>query len=334
MSLILSSQLSRRRLLHVGGTLAASFAMGPVKRSAAQSPAASAFPTTWTFGDVTVTKVVDLLDPFDAARAYPGAPLDAFDENASWLVPHFYDPAQKAILFSFHSYIVRTPRRTMVFETGIGNDKVRKTLTAFNMRRGPYLDNLRAAGVRPEDVDVVASSHFHSDHIGWNTRRQEERWVPTFPKAKYLFSRAEVANVQNRIADGTGDLVSYNDSIRPILDSGQAEVIDRDTPVDDGVTIVASTGHTPGHQSVNINSKGRRAVLAGDILHNPIEVLHPEWICVFDQDKTDGIKGRQVFLDAHTDVDITVFAAHFGGPTAGHIVSDKNGRRTFKTLVG
>lgn len=330
MTFINSSHLSRRHLLQAGGA-AALFGLGTGTRAAAQTAAKPPFPTTWTFGDVTVTKVVDMLDPFDAARAYPGAPLEAFDQNAAWLVPHFYDPGIKAILFSFHSYVVRTPRRTLVVDTCVGNDKDRKNLKSFNMRKGPYLENLRAAGVRPEDVDFVTCTHFHSDHTGWNTRLQDGRWVPTFPKAKYLFSRAEVDNVQSRVKAGGGDVISYNDSILPVLDSGQAVMVDGDAPVDDGVMIVASPGHTPGHQSVVINSKGRRAVLAGDILHNPIEVLYPEWICLFDQDKNDGIAGRKKFLDAHTDVDITVFAAHFGGPTAGHIVTDKTGKRMFKT---
>ena len=299
----------------------------------ARTAAGSDFPTTWRFGDITVTKVVDLLDPYDAAKAYPGAPLDAFDQNADWLVPHFYDPVQKAILFSFHSYVVRTRRHTMVVDTCVGNDKTRGPMVAsFNMRKGPYLDNLRAAGVRPEEVDFVMCTHFHSDHTGWNARLDNGKWVPTFPKAKYLFNRTELEGVQARVRAG-GDATSYNDSILPVLDAGQAVIVDGDHPVDDGVKIVASPGHTSGHYSIALESRGRRAILAGDILHNPIEVLHPEWTCVFDQDKDAGIAGRKKFLDAHTDVDITVFAAHFGGPTAGHIVSVKGGRR-FRTLVG
>lgn len=327
-----TSPLSRRNALHLGALATLTAGLGVSRSVFAQGGSRTAFPTTWRFGDVTITKVVDLIGLYDAAQAYPGAPLEAFDANADWMVPHFYDPAAKAIIFSYHSYVVRTPQRTLIVDTCVGNDKSRKRLAKFDMRQGPYLDNLRAAGVRLEDVDFVTCSHFHSDHVGWNTRLENGRWVPTFPKAKYLFSRAEVDNVQSRIKAGTGDVTSYDDSILPILESGQAEIIDGDAPIDAGVTIVPSPGHTPGHQSVNIASRGRRAVLAGDILHSPMEVLYPEWICVFDQDKQHGIEGRKKFIDAHIDQDITVFAAHFDGPTGGRIVSTKTGGRMFKTI--
>ncbi|MBM3515117.1 MAG: MBL fold metallo-hydrolase [Alphaproteobacteria bacterium] len=323
--------LSRRHLLQ-GGAVAALGAASFGRRSLAQSAPRSSFPTSWTFGDVTITKVIDVIGPYDAAQAYPGAPIEAFEANADWLSPHFYNPATKAIIFSYHSYVVRTPKRILIVDTCIGNDKSRKRLAKFDMRKGPYLENLRAAGVRPEDVDFVTCSHFHSDHVGWNTRLERGRWVPTFPKAKYMFNKAEVDNVQSRVRTGTGDVASYEDSILPILDSGQAEIIRGDAPIDASVTIVPSPGHTPGHQSVTINSRGKRAVLAGDILHSPMEVLYPEWICVFDQDKTHGIEGRKTFIEAHVDKDITVFAAHFDGPTAGKIVSTRRGGRMFKAL--
>lgn len=323
----MESTLSRRRLLQAS----AGAGLGMAAHRAAQAQNKE-YPTSWSFGDVTVTKVIDMVGPYDAAQAYPGAPIQAFDDNADWLSPHFYDPATKAIIFTYQSYVVRTPRRTLVVDTGIGNDKARPRALKFDMRKGPYLDNLRAIGVRPEDVDFVTCSHFHSDHTGWNTRLDKGRWVPTFPKAKYMFSRAEVENIQSRVRAGLGDTASYNDSILPVLESGQAEIIDGDAKIDDGVVIVPSPGHTPGHQSVNINSKGRRAVLSGDILHSPMEVLYPEWICFFDQDKQHGIAGRKRLIEATIDQDITVFAAHFSGPTVGHIVSTKAGGRMFKTL--
>jgi glyoxylase-like metal-dependent hydrolase (beta-lactamase superfamily II) len=148
---------------------------------------------TWTFGEITVTKVVDLEEPFDAARAFPGAPLEEFDRNADWLVPDFYDPARKAILFSFHSYLVRTPHKTIIVDTCFGNEKIRG-----KERYGAWLENLAATGVTPDDVDAVVCTHFHADHVGMNTRRMNDRWVPTFPKARYIFNRAEVEKTRLR----------------------------------------------------------------------------------------------------------------------------------------
>ncbi|MCB2106991.1 MAG: MBL fold metallo-hydrolase [Rhodobacteraceae bacterium] len=322
------SILSRRNALRLG-TMTAALSLSAGRRVFAQG---ENFPTSWTFGDVTVTKVLDDIGPYDAAAAYPGAPLAAFEKNEDWLVPHFYDPASKAIIFSYHSYVVRTQGKTLIVDTCIGNDKSRTRLAKWDMRKGPYLENLRAAGVNPEDVDYVTCTHFHSDHTGWNTRLFDGKWVPTFPNAKYLFSRAELENVQARIKAGGGDATSYNDSILPILDAGRAEIIDGVRPVFDGVVINPSPGHTPGHHSVNIDSGGQHAVLAGDILHSPMEVLYPEWTCLFDQDKGHGVEGRMTFLKQYTDSDVTIFAAHFSGPTAGKIVSTADGGRMFKTL--
>jgi glyoxylase-like metal-dependent hydrolase (beta-lactamase superfamily II) len=288
-----------------------------------------AYPMTWKFGDITVTKIVDVLEPFDAAKAFPGAPLEAFDENADWLVPNFYDPATKAILFSFHSYLVRTPRRTMIVDTCFGNEKA----LGGRKRNGKWFENLAAAGMRPEDVDDVMCTHFHADHVGLNTRLRDGKWVPTFPNARYLFNGAEIEKVRLRPNTAYGEGGVYSDSVLPVIRAGQVEVIEGDFDVAEGVRIVATPGHTVGHYSIALQSHGRKAILSGDILHNPIEVLHPEWINIFDDDKQPAIAQRLKFLDAYTDTGITVFAAHFGGPTAGRIVSVKGGERRFKPIA-
>jgi glyoxylase-like metal-dependent hydrolase (beta-lactamase superfamily II) len=290
--------------------------------------AAPEFPQDWSFGNVRITKIVDVVEPFDAARAFPGAPLEVFEQQADWIPPYFYDPVHKAIIFSFHSYLLRAPGLTMIVDTGFGEDSPLRP----QQHRGSWLSNLAAAGVTPADVNVVTCTHFHSDHIGWNTRQREGQWTPTFPNARYLFNRAEIDDVESRSRADARSLPAFQQSILPILQSSQVHRFDGDFAVSEEVRIVPTPGHTPGHQNVEIRSKGRRAVLAGDILHSPIEVLHPEWTNLFDEDKAAAMAQRVRFLDAHTDVDITIFAAHFAGPTAGRIVSD-HGRRIFRTLV-
>ncbi len=324
---------SRREWLALAASSAVSLGLG--RQAAAAFPGAASasaaqngtIPGEWTFGKVRVTRVLDVVEPFDAARAYPGAPLEAFAENAAWLPRYFYDPEAKAIIFSFHSYLLRTRHLTMIVDTCWGED----TPLRKQQHHGRWLANLSAAGVRPEDVDVVTCTHFHSDHIGWNTRLRDGRWVPTFPRARHLFSRAEIDELEAGVKAGTANALSYEQSIRPILDSGRVIRLDGVHEVADGIRIVPSHGHTAGHQCVEIDSVGRRAVLSGDLLHNPIEVRHPEWVKLFDRDKQAAIAQRMRFLDAHTDVDITLLAAHFSGPTAGHIVSG-NGGRVFRTL--
>jgi glyoxylase-like metal-dependent hydrolase (beta-lactamase superfamily II) len=150
--------------------------------------------------------------------------------------------------------------------------------------------------------------------------------VPTFPNARHLFSRTEIDELKAAVEAGKTPPNVYEQSIRPILETGQVVRLDGAHEVADGIRIVPSPGHSPGHQHIEIDSRGRRAVLSGDILHSPIEVRHPEWTKLFDQDKPAAMAQRTRFIDAHVDADVTVFAAHFGGPTAGRIVGTPAGR--------
>ena len=314
-----SANLSRR---HVLALAAAGVAFGRSARAAAE------YPRSWTFGDVTVSKIVEMSAPLPSRRHFPDAPLEVMDENASWLAPHFYDPATKNDLSTYQAYVVRTSRMVLVMDGGYG-DFLPSETDRPGQRRESFLDNLRKAGVQPEQVTHVINSHFHLDHIGWNTRRDGARRVPMYPNARYLFDRKEHAASEAVAATNP----AFNTCVKPIMEAGIGDLIDGDRDLGEGVRIVATPGHTSGHHSVTIESKGRRANLCGDVIHNPIEVLHPEWTMGFDADKEAARAQRIKFEDAHADVDVTIFAAHFGGPTAGKIVSEKGGRRIFKTLL-
>ncbi len=314
--------ISRRHLL---ASAAASFAFGHGARAAEYS-------RSWTFGNVTVSKIVEMSAPLPARRHFPDAPLDVLDENASWLAPHFYDPATKNDISTYQAYVVRTQRIVLVMDGGYG-DFLPSEAERPGQHRESFVDNLRRAGVAPEQVTHVINSHFHADHIGWNTRRDGENRVPMYPKARYLFDRKEYDATATAAATNAGTATAFNACVKPVMEAGVGDLIDGDLDLGDGLRIVATPGHTPGHHSLAIASKGRRAILSGDVIHNPIEVLHPEWTMGFDADKDAARAQRIKFVDAHTDVDVTILAAHFGGPTAGKIVSEKGGKRVFRTLV-
>jgi glyoxylase-like metal-dependent hydrolase (beta-lactamase superfamily II) len=288
---------------------------------------------TWAIGETTVTKVIDLIEPFDAARAYPGADLTEFDKHLDWLTPYFYDPAPKALILSFHSYLVRVGKYNILVDTCIGNHKSRSpALPTWHLRDGPFLANLAAAGVAPEQIDFVMCTHLHADHVGWNTKLENGRWVPTFPKARYIMHRKELESVQARLSKDGYNSPSYVDSVLPVIQSKQADLVDTDHDFLPGVHICQTPGHTPGHYCVEIESQKKRAVMSGDLIHNPIQIARPDWETVFCTDKQAAVKQRTAFVDRHTDQDITLFAAHFGGPTAGHIRSTPSGQRKFSVL--
>jgi glyoxylase-like metal-dependent hydrolase (beta-lactamase superfamily II) len=286
---------------------------------------------SWAVGDTVVTKIVDMIEPFDAARAFPGADLTEFDKHLDWLTPYFYDPAPKAIILSFHSYLVRVGGKTILIDTCIGNHKSRAPmLPSWHLREGPWLDTLAQAGARPEQVDYVMCTHLHADHVGWNTRMENGRWVPTFPKARYVFHRKEIEAVQARLSQDAYNSPSYVDSVLPVLETKQADLVDTDHDFLPGVHVCQTPGHSPGHYSVELTSNGRRAVMSGDLLHNAVQVARPDWITTFCGDKQAAVKQRTAFVDKHADQDITLFAAHFGGPTAGRIIGVKGGGRKFQ----
>lgn len=287
---------------------------------------------SWRFGDITVSKIVDMIEPFDAQRAFPEADLAEFDKHLDWLTPYFYDPAQKAILLSFHSYLIKTPKHVILVDTCIGNHKNRlPALPSWHQRTdAAWLSTLAAAGVRPEQVTHVMCTHLHADHVGWNTRMDNGRWVPTFPNARYVFHKDEIAAVQAQLGKDSYNSPSYVDSVLPVIEAKQADLVTTDHEMLAGIHVRPTPGHSPGHYCVECRSGTKRAVMSGDLIHNAMQVARPDWITVFCTDKQAAVAQRTRFIDQHTDQDITVFAAHFGGPTAGRFVSAKGGGRKFQ----
>jgi glyoxylase-like metal-dependent hydrolase (beta-lactamase superfamily II) len=282
-------------------------------------------------GDITVAKLVEKEGPFmEPTRVLPDATPDVFDAHRSWLAPHFHDYAQNMMIFSFHTYVVKTPRHTILVDTCVGNHKDRE-LESWHQLNTPYLEDLRAGHVAPEDVDYVMCTHLHGDHVGWNTRLDDGRWVPTFPNAKYLFSKGDWAHYEN-IRPGDHGYASWTDSVLPIMEAGLAELVETDFALDDTVYLSPSPGHTPGHYCVNLNSGGRKAVLSGDLIHHPVQCVRPDWSSNFCADPDASRVTRHAFVDTYAETDVTILAAHFAGPTAGHIVRGEGDGCVFRAL--
>ncbi len=272
-------------------------------------------------GDITVNRLVEVEGPlFDAAVLLPDSSPEAFRAQANWLAPQFYDLEGDNMLMSIHAFVVRTPHHTILIDTCCGNDKNRPARPDFSMLDGPFLENLQGLGVAPEAVDFVMCTHLHFDHVGWNTRLDDGEWVPTFPNAKYLFSRADVDHFENMDPDGNHS-ESYRDSVLPVIAAGQAVVIDSDHALDDTVWIEPAPGHTPGNYCVRVASGDTGAVFSGDVLHHPVQCAHPEWSSRACIDPDQSRITRAAFLDNYAETDTTVFAAHFPGPTAGTVVT-------------
>ena len=219
--------------------------------------------TTWTIGAVSVTRVEEQLGfaSFPPEQFLAGFERELVDRHLSWLVPHHYSPEHDRLITSIHSWLIRTERHTILLDCCGGNHKERPGYPRYHQRDFPFLARLREAGAAPEDIDIVLCTHLHADHVGWNTMLRDGRWVPTFPNARYLFSRVESEHQdprRNPAADA--DPLrgrAYRDSVLPVIEAGQATLLDGTHAIEDALLVEPAPGHTPGHVLLKLDGSGR-----------------------------------------------------------------------------
>jgi glyoxylase-like metal-dependent hydrolase (beta-lactamase superfamily II) len=224
---------------------------------------------------------------------------------------------------------VRTPRHTILVDCCAGNHKERPGFARFHQLDTPYLARLRAAGAAPDDIDIVLCTHLHADHVGWNTMRRDSRWVPTFPNAKYLFSRIEneVGNPdRNPAAEADPQRNrAYRDSVLPVIESGQAVLLDGTHAIDDSMLVEPAPGHTGGHVILKLADRGERGLFCGDALHHPLQVYAPHWNSRFCELPDEARATRRRVLEHCAEHDALLFPVHFGDPHVAAIARTAEG---------
>ncbi|MFJ4626958.1 MBL fold metallo-hydrolase [Streptomyces sp. NPDC088847] len=245
----------------------------------------------------------------------PGSERPDWEANRSWLVPDFWDPDTEDAWMRSQAVVVKSGGRTILVDAGIGNHKPRPYLPPFDQLDTSFLDSLREAGADPADVDIVINTHLHVDHVGWNTRLDGDQWVPTFPNAVYLFPKADFDHWNPEAGSvPPGGLTAapvFTDSILPVVHAGLARFYDGPHVVDEHVTLEPAPGHSPGSSVVRLRSGSGSAVIAGDVLHTPMEVLHPDEGACFDEDPELAERSRLRFLAQAADRHDAVIAGHF-----------------------
>ncbi len=272
----------------------------------------------WQIGDVSITRIIETED-----TAMPAAVMvpEATPENVlpiDWLQPHFID-TQGRLISSIFSLLVESRGKKIVVDTCLGNDKQR-SVPMWHERQGAFLDEIARAGFPREAVDIVACTHLHPDHVGWNTMRVGDAWQPTFPNARYLFSSLDWEWLDRQPVTPLGDYCG--DSVRPVFSAGLADLIVPDHAVTDEVWLESTPGHSPGHVSVRISSRGQHAVVTGDLIHHPCQMARPSWSSPFDFDHQQALDTRAHFLQRFSNEPILVIGSHFATPAAGHIIAD------------
>ena len=275
-------------------------------------------------GDFTLDALVEIEEPFmDPFDFFPDATAEALEAHHDWLLPRYMDPVSRRLVFCFQSFILRTPRHTILVDSCIGNDKDFPHRPTWHRRQGSFLADLAAKGLTPEDIDFVLCTHLHGDHVGWNTRLVDGRWVPTFANAKYVMARTEADYWHQRFKDDPDGLRSrsFGESVLPVLESGQAVLVDMYHQMEDGVWLEPAPGHTPGNIVVNLKSGKAAATLSGDVIHHPVQLAHPEWSSMACEDPNLSHASRRALIDRLADTDTLLAPAHFATPSRGHIVS-------------
>jgi glyoxylase-like metal-dependent hydrolase (beta-lactamase superfamily II) len=273
-----------------------------------------------SIGDVTVTRVEEQCGPgFAPQLLFPDWTPDALERHRHWMLPDFFSEAEGKFIASIHTWVVRTRHHVILIDSCAGNHKHRPQIARFHQLNLPFLERLRAAGVAPEDVDYVLCTHLHADHCGWNTRLQNGRWVPTFPKARYVFSKAEHEHWSGPAGQSGFNAGVYSDSVLPVLEAGQAEIVEGKAEVGNGLLIEPTPGHSPGHVAFRLLSRGEEGVFSGDIMHQPIQIYHPDWNTAFCEQPDLARASRQWVLEHCAEHGAKLFPAHFAGSFAGHV---------------
>lgn len=272
-------------------------------------------------GNLQIGRLLEQITPFPARFFFPDTTDEDWAPHRHWLQPGAMDPQTGDLLFPMQSYIVQTSHHTILIDSCVGNDKERPTRPNWHLKNDSvYLDALAAHGFAPQDIDYVMCTHLHADHIGWNTRKVRDRWVPTFPNARYVFSRSEYEawNTPHE----KFSRVPYEDSVLPVVEAGQADLVDNDFALDDEVWLSPTPGHTPDHLAIHLASAGHSAVMSGDLMHSPIQCLYPEWSAWPDWDAAVAKRTRRRFLEQCCEDGTFVCTAHFPLPSAGRVVAE------------
>lgn len=267
--------------------------------------------------ELRLRRIVELEAPFmKAMDMLPGLTQEVLNENRPWLAPLTIDH-NDFFKLCFQSFIVETPHHRILIDSCIGNHKNRPNAPWHQKSDTTYIDALVAHGLGVGDIDYVLCTHLHFDHVGWNTRLADGRWVPTFPNAKYIFGRKDFDDLMAGRTQISRE--AFEDSVLPIVQAGQAELVDGDFCFGDHIRALETPGHTLGHLSFCFGRKRDDLVMTGDLLHVPLQMKYPELSFIRDADPVLAAKTRRSFLERYSETSTLCCTAHFMGMPVGHI---------------
>ena len=224
-----------------------------------------------TLGDFELTAVSDGTYRLDGGAFFGVVPKVMWEKKVK-------ADAENYVPVGLNSVVVRSGQHTVLIETGIGNKLPERLIKIFG-QPAKLLDNLNAAGISPEDIDIVINSHLHFDHCGWNTMIKDGKIVPTFPKAKYYAPEGEWQHGRLQLER---DAISYmSENYDPLIKTGQMELLQGDQEIVPGISVRVFPGHTLHMQAVIIESGSQTACYISDLIPTSAHI-DLTWVMAFD----------------------------------------------------
>jgi glyoxylase-like metal-dependent hydrolase (beta-lactamase superfamily II) len=277
--------------------------------------------TAITLKDITIHPVVEQQGAFfDVMEFFPMLTKEVLEENRSWLKPTFIDPVTGRLVLCVQSFVIKSSQLNILVDSCVGNHKPRPARPFWNMMNSDRFEkNLGAIGLTVNDIDYVMCTHLHVDHVGWNTRLDNGRWVPTFPKAKYIMADRELAHWTQKEKADPASVPWITDSVLPIVEAKRAQIVTSDFALNESVQFIPTPGHTIDHYSVLVGHPGRDALIAGDMIHSPIQGKYPELGMRADYDSRQAGKTRRQIFDRFCDAPTIMCITHFPSPSTGRV---------------
>lgn len=263
-------------------------------------------------GDVEIWRILEINAPYlPAEDLFPDVPdvaalIAARDPGAIC-------PTSGGLILPIQGFLLKTPSHLILVDACVGNHKTSRYPAWSGRSDSRFMASLAAAGVTPNDVDYVLCTHLHTDHVGWNTKLEDGRWVPTFPNARYLLPDADNSAFAEMASE------SYTESVLPVIAAGQSEMVTSGHQLGDYVTLIETPGHTPGHVSVLVKSGAAEAIITGDALHTTAQCWHPDWHFTYDTEPDQAVTSRRALLEAASEADRRVLGTHFTLPSIGRV---------------
>ena len=281
-------------------------------------------------GDAEVWSLIEREGPLRSPETmFPDADPERIIFHLRNIDSSLYERETNRLFITYQTFVIKTPRYIALIDTCVGDHPRNE---AMSYPKAPWLDAFRSSGLKFEQIDYVFCTHLHIDHVGWNTLRRDGRLVPTFPNASYIFSRRDF-EFWSRMSETTPHPAGayFRECVLPVVESGQAKLVDENFVINDELRISPASGHSPGQICVHLSSRGQEAIFTGDLMHHMLQCLEPDWSTCFCFDRIEAASTRRRILEECADRDVLLFPTHFPSPTVGRV---KSSGTSFKFCFG